>query len=62
MIQAYCNHRQVEKALTLLEEMNSAGMTPDEYTYSIVLKTLTDNAYFEEGQRIHNKLRVQTAN
>jgi pentatricopeptide repeat protein len=58
MIQAHGSHGQVKEALKLLEEMSTVGMVPDEYTYSIILKVLTDTSRLHDGRIIHNQLKV----
>lgn len=55
IIQAHITNGQTNEALHLFRKMASSGILPDEYTYSIILKDLSD---LDEGKRIHELLKV----
>jgi pentatricopeptide repeat protein len=59
MIKALNMHGQAHEALQLFHEMQEAGVSPDEYTYSCILSVIADLANLPEGQHIHNQLMVR---
>jgi pentatricopeptide repeat protein len=58
MIHAHGIHGQLMKALQLFKEMTAVKMTPDENTYSHILKILAEMTNLCEGQQIHEQLKV----
>jgi pentatricopeptide repeat protein len=58
MIQAYSIHGQTTEALQLFKEMKTQGIVPNEFTYSIILSVLAEQANLHEGQQIHEQLKV----
>ncbi|KAL6053490.1 PPR domain-containing protein/PPR_2 domain-containing protein [Balamuthia mandrillaris] len=56
MMQAYTQCGHGKEALELFQRMQQAGMSPDSFTYPIVLKACTSMADLETGKRVHAQL------
>jgi pentatricopeptide repeat protein len=59
MIQAYRIHEQWSEAWEIYKEMENTGVAPIEYTFSATLSVLAEMTNLQEGQRIHQKLKVR---
>ena len=58
MIQAHQVHGQGDKAVKLFEEMYTAGIAPNESTFSIILSIVATMSDLNQGQKIHMLLKV----
>jgi pentatricopeptide repeat protein len=58
IIQAHCTCGKAQEALQLFQEMQEAGVVPNEYTYSCILGAVADLVSLHEGQHIHTQLLV----
>jgi pentatricopeptide repeat protein len=58
MMQAFSMFNQTNKALSLFHEMKSIGLIPTEFTFSTILSILSEIGNLDEGQRIHQQLKV----
>lgn len=57
MLQAYCTNGLWQESQKFFKEMEKIT-EPDEFTYAIILKILTETSNFLEGQIIHEQLKV----
>eukprot|EP01018_Ginkgo_biloba_P036812 Gb_09741 [translate_table: standard] len=53
MISAYAQHGYGEEALELLNQMQKAGMTPNQFTFASILKVSANVAALELGRQVH---------
>lgn len=56
MISGYANGGQERMSFSLFQEMQEQGETPDEFTYSSVLKACSSLGALHEGRQIHASL------
>lgn len=56
LIAGYCLHGQVEEALSCFGRMNEEGLSPDEVTFSSILKACSSLGSCERGIEIHAEL------
>jgi pentatricopeptide repeat protein len=58
IIRAYNIHGQGQEALQLFHEMKESGLSPNEYTYLLILGIITRLRNLQEGQQVHAQLKV----
>lgn len=58
IIQAHITHGQAQEALKLFYQMQKAGVTPEEHTYSSILSIIADLSDMHKGQNIHAQIMV----
>jgi pentatricopeptide repeat protein len=58
MMQAYNLHEKLNEAWNLFREMENIGIVFDEHVFSIVLSVLGKMKNLQEGQRIHQLVKV----
>lgn len=58
IIQAYSTNGKLLEALKLYDEMKTIGVALDEYTYSAIIRVLSDLTNWKEGIKIYETLMV----
>ncbi|XP_059074064.1 pentatricopeptide repeat-containing protein At3g12770 [Cryptomeria japonica] len=56
MLAGYASHGLSEETITLYYQMQIEGMSPDEFTFSIVLKVCASPLVLQEGKKIHSHI------
>eukprot|EP01018_Ginkgo_biloba_P030428 Gb_08964 [translate_table: standard] len=56
MIRGYVMHGFSDEALTFYYQMQRAGMKPDKFTFTFVLKACADLAALQQGKNIHDDI------
>lgn len=59
MIQSYRANGKKREALLIFNKMIDSGMPPGEFTFSIILSVLAEEADLKEGERIHTMITVR---
>jgi pentatricopeptide repeat protein len=58
MMKVYCDAKQVDRAVKLLEEAETAGIKADSYTYSILFTGCANTKNIKLGTILHNRLQM----
>jgi pentatricopeptide repeat protein len=55
-IKQFCSFKRIELAMTVLQNMKDAGITPDEVTYNILISGCTVTKNFVVGEQLHQEM------
>ena len=56
MISGYLHQGHISEALQMFREMNSEGVTSDEFTYTSVISACTSSGLFTSGKAVHGRI------